>query len=266
MKRFLIVTMCTAALVVPAVPVAAAVPAVPVAAAVKALPRAALTGFACQKAMEPPDRSVAVKAVMRPVTGTRSLSLKFELTEQSSNASRTLNGAGDLGVWLAPKDPTLGRRSGDVWELTKSVSNLDAPASYRFRVTFRWLGAHGKVLSTAVRQTVSCAQRELRPDLLVRGVTVTAIPHHPHKQRYTAVITDRGATGAGPFDVLFTPGDPSAPQTKTVTHIAARSSLRVSFVGPVCSAASPPTVVADSSNQVDDYNRDNNALTVTCPA
>ena len=134
-----------------------------------------------------------------------------------------------------------------MWELTKAVSNLDAPAIYRFRVTFRWLGAHDKVLATAVTQSGSCAQRELRPDLLVRSVAVAAIPHKPHKQRYAAVIADRGASGAGPFQVLFTPGDGSAPQTQTVSRIDAHSSRRLSFVGPLCDAGSPPTVVADSS-------------------
>jgi hypothetical protein len=256
MKRFVIVTTCAALLVVAAVPLAAA----------KAPPRENLTAFHCQKALDPPSRSVSVKAVMRPVLGTRSLSMKVELIEKAGAVSRSLNGAGDLGVWLAPKDPTLGRRSGDVWELTKSVSNLDAPARYRFRVTFRWLGAHGKVLSTAVKQTGSCTQRELRPDVLVRSVTVSAIAHHPHKQRYTAVIADRGATGADSFAVLFTPGDGSPAQIDTVAHVGAHAAARVSFAGPVCSSASPPTVVADSADQVDDYNRDNNALTVTCPA
>jgi CARDB len=228
--------------------------------------RAVLTSFACQRALAPPARSVSVKAVMRPVTGTRTLSLKFDLLERAAGATRTLAGAGDLGVWLSPKDPTLGRRPGDVWELTKAVSNLDAPASFRFRVTFRWLGAHGKVLATAVRQSGSCAQRDLRPDLLVKSVSVTAIAHKPHKQLYTTVIANRGASGAGPFEVLFTPGDGSAPQTHMVTHIAAHSARRLLFVGPVCNSASPPTVVADSTNQVDDQSRDNNALTVTCPS
>jgi len=80
------------------------------------------------------------------------------------------------------------------------------------------------------------------------------------------VIADRGASAAGPFQVLFTPGDGSPPQTKTVLRVDAHSSLRVSFAGPLCAAGSPPTVVADSTDQVDDYDRDNNAMTVTCPA
>jgi CARDB len=245
---------------------ALAVAALPATASATVAPRDTLTAFACQRALDPPNRSVSVEAVMRPVTGTRSLALKFDLLEKQAGATRTLSGAGDLGVWLSPKDPTLGRRPGDIWELTKAVSNLDAPAGYRFRVTFRWLGAHGKVLATAIRQSAGCTQRELRPDVLVKSVAVTAIPHKPHKQRYTAVIANGGASGAGPFQVLFTPGDGSASQTQIVTHMAAHSSQRLSFVGPLCTAASPPTVVADSADQVDDQDRDNNAMTVTCPS
>jgi hypothetical protein len=232
----------------------------------KAPPRYDLTSFACQRALDPPNRSVSVNAVMRPVKGTRKLSLKFDLLEKVAGATRSLTGAGDLGIWLSPKDPTLGRRTGDVWELNKAVSNLDAPAVYRFRVTFRWLGAHDRVLATAVTQSGSCGQRELRPDLLVRSVSVEAIPYKPHKQRYTVAIADRGASGAGPFQVLFTPGDGSPPQSKTVSRVDAHSSLRLSFTGPLCEAGSPPTVVADSTDQVDDYDLNNNAMTVTCPA
>jgi hypothetical protein len=236
------------------------------AAASKATPRYDLTSFACHRALDPASRSVSVTAVMRPVQGTRKLSLRFDLLEKAAGVTRSLTGAGDLGIWLSPKDPTLGRRSGDVWELNKAVYNLDAPASYHFRVTFRWLGADDKVLAAAVTQSDSCQQRELRPDLLVRSVSVAAIPHKPRKQRYTVLIADRGASAAGPFQVLFTPGDGSAPQTRTVARVDAHSSLQLSFVGPLCDSGSPPTVVADSTDQVDDADRDNNAMTVTCPA
>jgi hypothetical protein len=242
------------------------VAALPATASTKVAPRDTLTAFVCQRALDPPNRSVSVKAVMRPVAGTRSLALKFDLLEKQAGATRILTGAGDLGVWLSPKDPTIGRRPGDIWELTKAVSNLDAPASYRFRVTFRWLGVRGKVLGTATQQSAGCTQRELRPDVLVKSVAVTAIPHKPHKQRYTAVITNAGASSAGPFQVLFTPGDGSTSQTQTVTRIDPHSSRRLSFVGPLCTAASPPTVVADAADQVDDQDRDNNAMTVTCPS
>jgi hypothetical protein len=97
-------------------------------------------------------------------------------------------------------------------------------------------------------------------------VSVTAIAHRPHKQLYTAVIANRGASSAGPFQVLFAPGGGSPSQTRTVRRLDAHASRRLSFVGPLCNAASPPTVVADSADQVDDSDRDNNATTVTCPS
>jgi hypothetical protein len=39
----------------------------------------------------------------------------------------------------------------------------------------------------------------------------------------------------------------------------------VSFIGPVCDASAPPSITADSTDQVDDFDRGNNTLTATCP-
>lgn len=237
-------------------------------AAAKPPPRSSLQGFACQRALDPPNRSITMRAVMRPLNGTRKLSLKFELLEKLPGQAgwRTVTGAGDLGVWVSPSDPTLGQRAGDVWQLNKAVYDLAAPATYRFRVTFRWLGTHDKVLGTAVSGSADCAQPELRPDLLVKNVSVSSILGQSSRERYTATIVNRGATGTGPFQVLFTPGDGSTPQSVTIPRLAAQATLSESFVGPVCDASSPPTVVADSTSHVDDYDRGNNALTVACPA
>jgi hypothetical protein len=205
---------------------------------------------------------------MRPLPGTVGLSMQFSLLERpaASTTLQTVVRAGDLGVWISPKDPKLGQLPRDVWELNKSVLNLDAPASYRFRVAFRWIGAHGHVIGTAMRLSRSCRQRELRPDLLVTSVSVSAIAGKPLKDLYTVAIANRGATGAGPFEVLFTPGDASAAKIHTVAFLAADQARRETFVGPLCDAASPPTVTVDAAGQVDDYNRANNTLTATCPA
>jgi hypothetical protein len=233
-----------------------------------ATPRAQLQSFACQRALDPSDRSVSVSAVMRPLPGTEKLEMQFSLLERSGGSAtfQTVVRAGDLGVWISPKDPTLGQQPGDVWELSKPVINLDAPASYRLRVAFRWIGAHSNVIGTAVRLSRSCNQRELRPDLLVKSISVSSDPGRPQKDLYTSVIANRGATGAGPFEVLFTPGDDSAPKTHTVGFLGAGQAIRQTFVGPLCDAASPPTVTADAASQVDDYNRANNTLTAACPA
>ena len=173
---------------------------------------------------------------------------------------------GDLGVWRSPPNPTLGQLPGDVWRLQKSVYNLDVPFTYQFRVSFRWTGLHGKVLGTATRYTRTCRQRELRPDLTVTSITVAAVAGHPKKELYTAVIANQGLTGAGPFQVLFAPGDTSPPTTDTMAFLGAGKTRTLSFVGPLCDAANPPTVSADSASQVDDFNRANNVVAAVCPA
>jgi hypothetical protein len=246
------------------VAVVAAAPVASVSAA--APPRSQLTGFACTHALDPGARAVAIKATMRPLTGTRKMAIRFELLQRSPGLPVQEVSGGDLGVWRSPPNPTLGQLPGDVWRLQKSVYNLDVPFTYQFRVSFRWTGLHGKVLESTTRYTQTCRQRELRPDLTVTSIMVAAIAGHPKKELYTAVIANQGLTGAGPFQVLFAPGDTSPPTADTVTFLGAGKSRTLSFVGPLCDAANPPTVSADSASQVDDFNRANNVLAAVCPA
>ena len=121
-------------------------------------PRAALRGFSCKRGPVARRRSVSVQAVMRPVPGTEAMTIRFDLLERPP-ASPTINvQSGDLGVWVRPSAPSLGSRRGDVWRLSEPVSGLDAPAAYRFRVSFRWIGAHGRALGFANRYSRGCWQ------------------------------------------------------------------------------------------------------------
>ncbi|HEX3978700.1 MAG TPA: CARDB domain-containing protein [Solirubrobacteraceae bacterium] len=246
---------------------AAAVAVAPVASvSAAASPRSQLTAFTCTHALDPGARAVAVKATMRPLTGTRRMAMRFELLQRTPGLPVQEVSGGDLGVWRTPPNPTLGQLPGDVWRLQKSVYNLEVPFTYQFRVSFRWTGLHGKVLGTATRYTRSCGQRELRPDLTVTSITVSAITGHPNKELYTAVIANQGLTGAGPFQVLFAPGDTSAPTTDTITFLGPGKTRTLSFTGPLCDTANPPTVSADAASQVDDFDRTNNVMSATCPA
>ncbi|MGO9884268.1 MAG: CARDB domain-containing protein [Solirubrobacteraceae bacterium] len=230
-------------------------------------PRAQLTGFSCHRALNPANRSISVTAVMRPLTGTEHMALRFNLLSTSPlTGITTAVHFGDLGTWKTPKNPTLGQLPGDVWSLQKSVYQLVAPASYRFRVMFRWTGHGGRVIGTAVRLSSRCHQVELRPDLLVSSISVAPISGDPADNLYTAVIANDGNSGAGPFEVLFAPADGSAPKTRTVQLLRGHTSTMLSFLGPVCTSSTDPTVTADSTDEVDDLNRANNSLTATCPA
>lgn len=229
-------------------------------------PRAQLRGFACVDALDPGHRSVSLTSVMRPVPATKHMTVRFDLFSSRGGAAPRTIRFGDLGSWIKPDNPTLGQLPGDVWNLRKQVVPLAAPASYRFRVRFRWLGPGNRILASGQRFSPICRQRELRPDLAVESIAVTAVPGHPQQQLYTGVIANLGNSAAGPFTVLFAPGDGSATSTRTVARLRAHSTGSVDFRGPVCTAATAPTITADSALQVHDANRANNALSAACPA
>src|SRR5581483_8653904 len=173
------------------------------------------------------------------------------LVSRPGSSGQTAVRAGNLGTWLTPKNSTLGQLPGDVWNFSKSVVELDAPATYQFRVWYRWLGSGGQVLATAQHSTRRCNQRERRPDLAVlTPVKVTPVPGQSAENTYRAVVRNRGATAAGPFVVEFVSyvsPDVTDVSDVTVHRLAAFSNRTVSFVGPVCSASDPPTITADST-------------------
>jgi CARDB len=226
---------------------------------------ARLRSFVCQRALDPPTRAVSITAVMPTLPATKKLALKFELLRRSAQARLFSEVSGhDLRTWVHPDNPTLGQRPGDVWILNHPVVNLLAPAFYRFRVSFRWIGARGRVLRDAVRESPICYEPELRPDLLVRSVTVQAVPGSPQQNAYIAVIGNAGATAAGPFDVRFT--DAGSVQDRTVGSLSPHATIRERFVGAACRSASAPTVTVDPSHQIDVSSRSKASLTATCPA
>lgn len=226
---------------------------------------AQLTGYGCHLAIDPGQRSIQVTAVMRPLAGTRHMAIRFDLLSRAPGGPVTEIRGGDLGTYRSPGNPTLGQLPGDVWRLRKLVVPLAAPAVYRLRAEYRWTGRGGTVIGTATRTTPACRQRELRPNLVVRSITVTAIPGKPNRDLYTALIANTGNSDAGPFAVLFAPGDGSAAITRPVTVLDAHTHRTISFFGPLCSSSTAPTITADSALQVQDLDRSDNALTATCP-
>jgi len=228
--------------------------------------RARVQGLICEHALDPPARAVSITAVMLPLRGTRRMQMRFQLQRKANGAAAYASvRGGDLGRWKSPADPTLGQRPGDVWKFRKPIVGLSAPAAYRFRVSFRWLGARGRVLGRVVRLSGVCFQPELRPDLLVQSITVESVPGRPQVNRYVAVIRNAGASASGPFEILFTPGGALPVQTVPVSDMAAHSKRTYGFNGPVCSDAAATTVTVDPEDKVDDFKRSNNSLTAVCP-
>jgi CARDB len=263
MKRFVIGVLVLAIGCSAAVAGAVANPSVVANASV---PKAKLRGFLCQTARDPANRGIDVTAVMRPLSHTVKMALRFDLlVRQSRTGPASMVVYGSLGKWIYPKNKTLGQRPGDQFIVSAPVSQLStAPANYRFRVTFRWTGAHGHVIGTAVRYSPGCFQPELRPDLQVASIGVQLSATNPRRDIYSAHIRNAGASAAGPFDVQFSDG--SVVRSKTIQLLGPHSKTIVVFGGPLCDPAAPPTVTADPTGQIDDFNRANNTLTATCPA
>jgi hypothetical protein len=227
-------------------------------------PRAELRDLTCQRATDPPGRLVAITAVMRPVSGTERMALKSEIQRRVGVTGRfsVVRGRG-LGQWIHPANPTLGQVSSDVWKFIYKVKNLSGPAYYRFRVWFRWSGSGGRVLSTASELSALCFQPEPRPDLAVRSITLTGLSGQ--RDRYVALVRNLGASAAGPFTIeLQTPG--SAPQSFDVESLSPGAGVRETFTGPACGVGGTVTATADPARQIDDANRRNNTLTVSCPS
>jgi hypothetical protein len=227
-------------------------------------PRDQLRSFVCQKALDPPTRAVSIQAVMRPVSGTAKMQMRFDLMRKTKRggAFKIVRGH-SLGSWLTPDNPTLGERPGDVWIVNHPVVGLPAPATYRFRVSFRWLGSNGQQLSSAVRSSSNCYQPELRADLLVRSLTVT--PMTSGKSAYVATIGNRGLTAAGPVEVDLA-GAGTTKEAQTLSSVGPKSSTRERFVAPACTPGANLAVTVDPSHTIDEYDFANNVLTMPCPA
>ncbi len=213
---------------------------------------------ACQRSADPLARLLTVRASLRAIHGSTRLGLRFDLYGRSgAGGFRRVAGAG-LGAW------SYSDRGVGGYVVRKTVNNLPTPAVYRMVVRFRWIGAHGRVLRSALRVTGRCAQGDLRPDLAVIGIAVQR-GARAGLFRYAAVVRNVGRGGSGPTTVSLEAGG-VALATKRLPALAPGARHVVRFSGAACDPASPPRVVADPSGLIADPNRANNTLAATCPA
>lgn len=247
-----------------AAPVAAAVPAVPA--------RAPATArlLSCKRSPLLDARVAVVGTSMRPLPGGSRLAVRIDLWQRVPAARWTQRtDVPGLGVWIAPSDPQLGERPGDVFRYRQSVGRLAVPATYRFRVTFRWSDAAGAVVRQALATTAVCRQPDLRPDLVLDGVQAEPSPRGGGLVRYTVDVRNLGRSAAPRSLVAATlPGDVVPNQrTRGVPRLAPGDSATVAFTGPGCAAGGQSAeFVVDPGNAVEESHEANNDLAATCPA
>jgi hypothetical protein len=237
----------------------------PTTVALGAVQHTALQDFVCHPAIKPGRRVVGVTAVMRPIPGTVRLAMRWQLMGTRAGHVTPLRG-GDLGKWISPHDPTLGQQPGDVWVLKHPVTGVPVGYTYRFRVSFQWIGSGSHVIATATRTSAPCWQPDMRPDLTVQSISASPAPGDPSHTQYLVWFADGGLSAAGGFDVSFTPGGGAgSAQTVAFPPLGAHQTVSETFTGPACTAATAPTVTVDPEYAIPDANRANNSMTASCP-
>ncbi|HEX4804971.1 MAG TPA: CARDB domain-containing protein [Conexibacter sp.] len=215
-------------------------------------------------------RVAVVGTWMRPVAAGRRPAVRVDLWQRLTGGRWTQRtDVPGLGVWIAPSDPQLGSRPGDVFKYRQSVGRLAVPASYRFRVGFRWENAAGAVVRTATVTTAACREPDVRPDLVLDGVQASPSPRGDGLVRYDVTVRNAGRSPSPRAVVAATlPGDASPnARERGVPRLLPGERTVVAFTGPGCAAGGQPaSFAADPSNAIDEANEANNELVASCPA
>jgi hypothetical protein len=250
-------------------PAAATTPRAPAAPSADAPANAVLA--ACRRAPSIEERVAVVGAWMRPLPAAQRLALRIDLQQRPLGARRwTLrDDVPGLGAWMSPSDPLVGARAGDVFKYRQAVGGLLVPYAYRFRVGFRWSNAAGEVVRESTVTTRACRQPDLRPDLVLAGVSAEPSPRDPALVRYAVVVRNDGRTPAAHVTVAATlPGETTpGGHVRGAGTLAPGASAVVRFTGAGCRAGEVPALfVADPVNAVEESDETNGELAGSCPA
>ncbi len=212
----------------------------------------------CESALDPVARVAAFEGRMRVKHGARRMQMRFTLQERTPGDPtwHKLPAAG-FGKWLT-SDPGIGR-----YVYTKRVIELEAPATYRTIVRFRWLDAAGDRVASSKSTSATSHQAHQRPNQRPLGVQAKPGADADHA-RYLVPIVNRGKSAAGPFDVVVSVDGTTLPPAQ-VPGLQPSERALVEVQGPPCEAGQMLTVDVDPTGAVDERAEGDNQLSVPCP-
>jgi len=207
----------------------------------------------CETSPLPVGRIASFVGSMPATAGATRMQMRFELQRRRAGERhwRPVRGVQGFGVWETAQPD----RAGFVFH--KRVDGLRVAATYRALVRFHWTDDEGEVVRQARRRTPSCAQPDLRPDLVVTSLRA-ALDARPALAVYTVTVRNYGRSPAGPFAVRAAGGLAEVP------GLAAGKQLDVGVVAPVCVAGLSVHAVADADRRIDESD-EHNGLRRTCP-
>ena len=207
----------------------------------------------CETSPLPVGRIASFVGSMPAVAGASRMQMRFDLQRRRSGERRwrVVRGAQGFGVWET-SEPA---RAGFVFH--KRVDGLHVPASYRARVRFRWAADDGEIVRQARRHTRSCAQPDLRPDLVVTSLRAV-LDARPAFAVYTVTVRNDGRSAAGPFAVRAAGG------VVEVAGLAVGRHVAVAVIAPACLPDLVVRATADADHRIDESD-EHNGLRRTCP-
>jgi len=210
----------------------------------------------CQTALTTTDRSAVFSGSMPLVAKTWRMRMRFDLySRRDSTAKWQRVEAPKWGIWHASRPRVPG------FVFSKVVDGLEAPASYRAVVRFRWYDKVGALVRSAQRTTKECIEPDPRPDLRLSSLTAVAVS--PSVARYSLVVRNAGLGAAGPFGVLLVVGDRRTPIS--IAGLAGGQQRLVTIDAPSCLAAGKLTIQLDPANVVDEVAGRNVPIVRVCP-
>jgi CARDB len=248
----LITSLCalTAALAVGSAPAPAAVPG---------KPRVSVP--VCHSDVAPLDRRITWVGQMDSIRPGNRMEMRFDVyVKTPTEPAWKLVTAPDLGIWNRAKAGTT------QYKFRQKAVNLSAPASYKARVTFRWLGPGKGDKTVKVKTSKVCQQTDPRPNL--RVVRLDATPLKGSMANYQVVIRNTGgsaATGPSGFDVAVAV-DRVAQPSKNVLGLRPGELVQVNIRAPRCVQGGTVRAQVDPDHRIDQSDRADDVLELPCPA
>jgi CARDB protein len=196
----------------------------------------------CVAAVDEPDRSATFAGQVLASADTTRMAVRVEVQERLGGEAyfHTVSAPG-LGVWRASQPGVK------IYKFYRQVTNLPAPAEFRARIDFRWLGAKGRLIRHTSRLTPTCEQPDERPKLTVGEVSATAVD--AQTADYQIALRNEGRAASGTFTLaLSVDGAPQPPLA--VESLQPQSSLILAVTAPRCAPAGQLAVEPDPGHQV----------------
>src|SRR3954452_15334070 len=253
MRRLVLITsLCAliAALAAGAAPASAAVPG-----------KTSVTVPVCHSDVAPLSRRITWVGQMTSLKAGNRMEMRFDVyVKTPTDPVWRLVVAPDLGIWNRSKAGTTD------YKFRQKAVNLTAPASYKARVTFRWLGPNKGDKTVRTKTSKVCEQTDPRPNL--RVVRLEATPLKNSMANYQVIIRNTGgsaATGPSGFDVAVAI-DGVAQPSKNVLGLRPGELVQVNVRAPRCRQGGTVRATVDPDARIDQSDRADDVIELPCPA